>query len=1057
MQSDSPASDDDNQKSDDDDGKQDVVMDEIDEQNKEDVCKEARSIRENKCVEIRLTFKRRAWRKKSVMDNENKDAEAIKLSSSIKRCGHPMKHSYNLNVKDTGDQTAEHNDANEDTGNTDSDFVDIRDEQNNDDSDLSNNADAKSKKEDEEFDALAITICNVCHPVPLYSESEKEEFDFGGVTDYEEKYDPKKDTDYTGEFYKSPYELKPIEPKISVSASEKIVADTLFAMMYKPSEIVFEMYKGFKVLEIEMETLEIGLDVHYEVINAWCDVLNTIEKDRKDYDKTVRKYCFKNGFLQANFLDKNVDANIKVKNFKKKLKEAVNNDTTLMKLQQIQFHFYVICFDLQSGSFVLFENSFVENDSADRDIGIPKALHSIFVDFLQSIEHRNYKKLRRAKWEVVKLDFKKRNDHADYGIIVMTAMDCYMGEVKTLKDMFLEGIPYTQVVNLRQMIATKIMMSKINIRKNVYQRRIKSNSKKKNIDSFVCNDYDDSIDEVEPNIILKEFVKDINKSSAEYTKDNSNDEDNKDSHSAEEEENTKDSDSVKTTPVKKRGRPKKIVKANENKSLSVKTRGRTRKSNDESKKKTIGSKRKGKEYKVEDDDDNDRTKRMKKKMYHKEAKALFNAMAVLNVDRKKCLYEMGFGSMTGMAIHELLGMLGFCVIDNLNTETNVLSLTDNSILVTSQSVHDILEIPMGGCSLESLESKSPDDPFIKEWFSQFGDKNKVRPNDITDVIVSTKDAVIPHHEKKPYHIINDRKPSVKFFHIFGSVCYIVRDGENLDKMKEKGDECIFMGYSTQSRAYRVFNKRTRVNMESIHVNFDELPLMASDQNNYDPAPECQTMALIHESLSPAIQRQENVPQADRTVTKSNELDLLFSLMLDELISGSSKVVSKSSAVSADDALNQHQQYITPLTNHTTLAPIYQGETSSRHVDSSNMHTLYQQYPSEHRWTKDHPLEQVIGNPLQSVRTRRQVESDAEMCMFAFIVSRTKPKNIKEAMADSVWIESMQEELHQFDRLDVWELIDRPLCTNVINLKWLWKNKRDEENTVIRNKSWLVAK
>nr|GFA95260.1 hypothetical protein [Tanacetum cinerariifolium] len=112
----------------------------------------------------------------------------------------------------------------------------------------------------------------------------------------------------------------------------------------------------------------------------------------------------------------------------------------------------------------------------------------------------------------------------------------------------------------------------------------------------------------------------------------------------------------------------------------------------------------------------------------------------------------------------------------------------------------------------------------------------------------------------------------------------------------------------------------------------------------------------------------------------------------------------------------------------------QGETSSRHVDSSNMHTFYQRYPSEHRWTKDHPLEQVIGNPSQSVRTRRQLESDAEMCMF-----------------------TLTEELHQFDRLDVWELVDKPLCTNVINLKWLWKNKRDEENIVIRNKSRLVAK
>nr|GFC93481.1 hypothetical protein [Tanacetum cinerariifolium] len=94
-----------------------------------------------------------------------------------------------------------------------------------------------------------------------------------------------------------------------------------------------------------------------------------------------------------------------------------------------------------------------------------------------------------------------------------------------------------------------------------------------------------------------------------------------------------------------------------------------------------------------------------------------------------------------------------------------------------------------------------------------------------------------------------------------------------------------------------------------------------------------------------------------------------------------------------------------------------GETSSRHVDSLNMHTFYQRHPSEHRWTKDHPLKQVIGNPSQSVRTRRQLESDGEMCMFALIVSRTEPKNIKEAMDDSAWIESMQEELHQFDRLD----------------------------------------
>ncbi|GJU19041.1 retrovirus-related pol polyprotein from transposon TNT 1-94 [Tanacetum coccineum] len=272
------------------------------------------------------------------------------------------------------------------------------------------------------------------------------------------------------------------------------------------------------------------------------------------------------------------------------------------------------------------------------------------------------------------------------------------------------------------------------------------------------------------------------------------------------------------------------------------------------------------------------------------------------------------------------------------------------------------------------------------------------------------------------------------------------------------------------------------------------------------------LALFATSLSPGPQSQENVPQAAETVTTSNELDLLFSLMFDELLNGTTPVVSKSSIVTTADSPDTHQQQHTTSTSTTTVdadapplniqitpqttnqAPTHvstvnateniiqaetnneyaqvdddefvnvfstpvqeRGETSSRHVDSSNMHTFYQHHPSAHRWTKDHPLEQVIGNPSQSIRTRRQLETDGEFYMFALTVSQTKPKNIKESMADSAWIKAMQEELHQFDRLDVWELVDRPLCKNVINLKWLWKNKRDEENTVIHNKSCLVAK
>ncbi|GJX62392.1 retrovirus-related pol polyprotein from transposon TNT 1-94 [Tanacetum coccineum] len=95
-----------------------------------------------------------------------------------------------------------------------------------------------------------------------------------------------------------------------------------------------------------------------------------------------------------------------------------------------------------------------------------------------------------------------------------------------------------------------------------------------------------------------------------------------------------------------------------------------------------------------------------------------------------------------------------------------------------------------------------------------------------------------------------------------------------------------------------------------------------------------------------------------------------------------------------------------------------------------MYTFYQQHPYEHRCIKDHPLEQAIGNPSQSIRTRLQLETNGEMCMFALTVIQTEPKNIKKAMADFAWIEAMQQELCQFDRLD---------------------------NTVICNKARLVAK
>nr|GEV37877.1 integrase, catalytic region, zinc finger, CCHC-type, peptidase aspartic, catalytic [Tanacetum cinerariifolium] len=133
---------------------------------------------------------------------------------------------------------------------------------------------------------------------------------------------------------------------------------------------------------------------------------------------------------------------------------------------------------------------------------------------------------------------------------------------------------------------------------------------------------------------------------------------------------------------------------------------------------------------------------------------------------------------------------------------------------------------------------------------------------------------------------------------------VIRDGENLDKMKEKCDKCIFVGYSTQSRAYRVYNKRTRVIMESIHVNFDELPQMASAHNSSDPAPTCQTMASVQ--ISPDL--------APKCQTMSLEHDSL--------------------SPGQKYAPYQRQQPTTPLNNHTTPAPSCQTPTHAPTVISS---------------------------------------------------------------------------------------------------------------------------
>ncbi|GJT14169.1 retrovirus-related pol polyprotein from transposon TNT 1-94 [Tanacetum coccineum] len=249
--------------------------------------------------------------------------------------------------------------------------------------------------------------------------------------------------------------------------------------------------------------------------------------------------------------------------------------------------------------------------------------------------------------------------------------------------------------------------------------------------------------------------------------------------------------------------------------------------------------------------------------------------------------------------------------------------------------------------------------------------------------------IIPTHEKMAYHIINDRKPSIKDLYIFGCICYLTRDGENLDKMKEKGDLCILVGYSTQSKGYRVYNKRTRLIVESIYLRFDEIKEMSKTSVANDTSclvPQRQNVS-DYDNPNPAPELQNVSPLADTIVPSQQELDLLFgplydeffSPLYDEFFNDGAYRVNKSSSPTDNSFPTRHTRLhrIFNLTFRTNTP-------TNTHAEENNDHQA--DLPilsySEYRWTKDHPLTQVRGNPSKPVQTRRQLATDPEMCMFA---------------------------------------------------------------------------
>ncbi|GJT23095.1 retrovirus-related pol polyprotein from transposon TNT 1-94 [Tanacetum coccineum] len=259
------------------------------------------------------------------------------------------------------------------------------------------------------------------------------------------------------------------------------------------------------------------------------------------------------------------------------------------------------------------------------------------------------------------------------------------------------------------------------------------------------------------------------------------------------------------------------------------------------------------------------------------------------------------------------------------------------------------------------------------------------------------------YNKTPYELMQDKKPDLSFFHVFGALCYPTNDNDDLGKLDAKADIGIFVGYAPAKKAFRIYNKRTRKIIETIHVTFDELTAMASEQFSSGPWLHLMTPATSCSGLVP-----NTVFQQPCILPNKDDWDHLFQPMFDEYFTPPLIVVSlvqEADAPGAVDLANSHVSTFidqdapsssTPSTQEQEQSPnISQGfeespktpifhddplnesplEESPSQGSSSNVRQTHTPFEHHGKWTKGHPIAN-IGDPSRSVSTRKQLQTNA---------------------------------------------------------------------------------
>nr|GEZ84460.1 copia protein [Tanacetum cinerariifolium] len=285
--------------------------------------------------------------------------------------------------------------------------------------------------------------------------------------------------------------------------------------------------------------------------------------------------------------------------------------------------------------------------------------------------------------------------------------------------------------------------------------------------------------------------------------------------------------------------------------------------------------------------------------------------------------------------------------------------------------------------------------------------------------------------------------------------------ENLGKLQPKADIGIFIGYAPTKTAFCIYNRRTRRIVETIHVDFDELTAMASKQCSSGPVLNDMTLGTISSGLARTSSSSTSYVPPSR-----NDWDLLFQPMFDELLNPPPSVVNQAaeiiapiaevipqvdadstgspSSTTVDQDAPSLSKSLTPtkiqslvilqdvgndnldmevahMGNDPLLGvPIPEVTSEQSSSTASHQSNVQPNHPMTHhniKWTKDHPLNNIIGQLSRPVSTWLQLHEQALFCYYDAFLTSVEPKTYKEALTQACWIEAMQEELNEFERLE----------------------------------------